>query len=55
MIYTIVKETTTFETYSVASDSPENAIKLLELDNNTYFVDSETLEPECTIVNVEEQ
>ena len=55
MIYTIVKETTTFETYSVTSDSPENAIKLLELDHNTYFVDSETLEPEYTIVNVEEQ
>jgi len=26
-IYTIVKETTKFETYSVFSDTPENAIK----------------------------
>ena len=53
MTYTIVKETTTFETYSVSSDSPENAIKLLELDPNTYLVESDTIEPECTIVNVE--
>ena len=54
MIYTIVKETTTFETYSVASDSPENAIKLLESDPNAYYVDSETIEPEYAIVNVEQ-
>ena len=54
MIYTIVKETTTFETYSVTSDSPENAVKLLESDPNTYYVDSETLEPEYVIVNVEQ-
>ena len=54
MIYTIVKETTTFKTYSVASDSPENAIKLLELDPNTYLVESDTIEPEYTIVNVEQ-
>ena len=26
MIYTIVKETTTFETYSVASDTPEKKL-----------------------------
>ena len=55
MIYTIVKETTTFETYSVASDSPKNAVKLLELDPNTYLVESDTIEPEYAIVNVEEQ
>ena len=55
MIYTIVKETTTFETYSVASDSQDNAQLLLESDPNTYFVDSETLEPEYVIVNVEKQ
>ena len=55
MIYTIVKETTTFETYSVASDSPENAIKLLELDHNTYLVESDTIEPEYVVVNVEKQ
>ena len=55
-IYTIVKETTTFETYSVASDSPENAIKLLELDhNNTYLVESDTIEQEYVVVNVEKQ
>ena len=53
MIYTITKAITTFETYSVASDSPENAVKLLELDPNTYYVDSETIEPEYAIVNVE--
>ena len=52
MIYTITKAITTYETYSVTSDSPESAVKLLELDPNTYFVDSETIEPEYTIVNV---
>ena len=56
MTYTIVKETTTFETYSVASDSPKNAVKLLELDpNNTYLVESDTIEPEYVVVNVEKQ
>ena len=55
MIYTIVKETTTFETYSVSSDSLENAIKLLELDPNTYIVESDTIEPEYVVVNVEKQ
>ena len=55
MIYTIIKETTTFETYSVASDSPKNAVKLLELDPNTYLVESDTLEPEYVVVNVEKQ
>ena len=54
MIYTITKAITTYETYSVTSDSPDNAQLLLELDPNTYFVDSETLEPEYTIVNVEQ-
>ena len=55
MIYTIVKETTTFETYSVSSDSPENAIKSLELDPNKYLVESDTIEPEYVVVNVEKQ
>ena len=55
MIYTITKAITTYETYSVTSDSPENAVKLLEIDSDTYYVDSETLEPEYTIVNVEQQ
>ena len=54
MIYTITKAITTYETYSVTSDSPENAIKLLEIDPNTYYVDSETLKPEYIIVNVEQ-
>ena len=54
MIYTIVKETTTYETYSVTSDSPENAVKLLKSDPNTYYVESDTIEPEYTIVNVEQ-
>ena len=54
MIYTITKAITTYETYSVTSDSPENAVKLLELDPNAYYVDSETLEPEYAIVNVEQ-
>ena len=54
MTYTITKAITTYETYSVTSDSPENAVKLLELDHNTYYVDSETLEPEYAIVNVEQ-
>lgn len=53
MIYTITRAITTYETYSVTSDSPENAVELLESDPNTYFVDSETIEPEYTIVNVE--
>lgn len=51
--YTITKAITTYETYSVESDSPENAVKLVESDPNAYFVDSETIEPEYTIVNVE--
>ena len=54
MIYTITKAITTYETYSVTSDSPENAVKLLELDPNTCYVDSETIDPEYTIVNVEQ-
>ena len=53
MIYTIVKEITTFETYSVVSDTPENAVKLLEKNKSYYLVESDTLEPEYTIVNVE--
>ena len=53
MIYTITKAITTYETYSVTSDSEENAVKLLESDPNTYYVDSEDIEPEYTIVNVE--
>ncbi len=55
MIYTITKAITTYETYSVTSDSPENAIKLLELDHNTYLVESDTIEPEYVVVNVEKQ
>ena len=55
MIYTITKAITTFETYSVASDSPKNAVKLLELDPNTYLVESDTIEPEYVVVNVEKQ
>ena len=53
MIYTITKAITTYETYSVESDFPENAVKLIESDPNTYFVDSEVIEPEYTIVNIE--
>ena len=54
-IYTIVKETTTFETYSVSSDTPENAIKKIEQDGESYYlVESDTIEPEYTIVNVEQ-
>ena len=55
MIYTITKAITTYETYSVTSDSPENAVKLLELDPNTYLVESDTIEPEYVVVNVEKQ
>ena len=54
MIYTITKAITTYETYSVTSDSPDNAQLLLESDPNAYYVDSETLEPEYIIVNVEQ-
>ena len=54
MIYTITKAITTYETYSVTSDSLKDARLLLESDPNTYYVDSETLEPEYTIVNVEQ-
>ena len=52
-IYTITKAITTYETYSVESDSPDNAQLLLESDPNTYYVSSETIEPEYTIVNIE--
>ena len=55
MIYTITEAITTYETYSVTSDSQDNAQLLLESDPNTYFVDSETLEPEYVVVNVEKQ
>lgn len=56
MIYTIVKETTTLETYSVASDTPENAIKKIEQDGESYYlIESETIEPEYVVVNVEKQ
>lgn len=51
--YTITKAITTYETYSVDSDSPENAVKKIELNQLHYFVDSETIEPEYTIVNIE--
>ncbi len=54
MTYTITKAITTYETYSVTSDSPDNAVKLLELDPNTYYVESDTIEQEYTIVNVEQ-
>ena len=53
MIYTITKAITTYETYSVDSDTTENGQLLLESDPNTYYVDSETIETEYTIVNVE--
>ena len=53
-IYTIVKETTTFETYSVASDTPENAIKKIEQDESYYLIESDTIEPEYVVVNVEQ-
>ena len=52
-IYTIVKKTTTFETYSVTSYTAENAIKKIEQDESYYLVESDTIEPEYTIVNVE--
>ena len=51
--YTITKAITTYETYSIDSDSPENAVKEIELNQSHYFVDSETIEPEYTIVNIE--
>ena len=54
-IYTIVKETTTLETYSVASDTPENAIKKIEQDKSYYLIESDTIEPEYVVVNVEKQ
>ena len=54
MTYTITKAITTYETYSVTSDSPDNAQLLLESDPNAYYVDSETLKPEYIIVNVEQ-
>ena len=53
MIYTIVKETTTFETYSVTADTPENAIKKIEQDESYYLVESDTIELEYVVVNVE--
>ena len=53
MTYTITKAITTYETYSIESDSPENAVKEIERNQSYYFVDSETIEPEYTIVNIE--
>ena len=55
MTYTITKAITTYETYSVTSDSPDNAQLLLESDPNTYIVESDTIEPEYVVVNVEKQ
>ena len=55
MIYTITKAITTYETYSVESDSPENAIKKIEQDESYYLIESETIEPEYVVVNVEKQ
>ena len=55
MIYTITKAITTYETYSVESDSPGNAIKKIEQDESYYLIESETLEPEYVVVNVEKQ
>ena len=53
-IYTIVKQTTTFETYSVTAYTAENAIKKIEQDGESYYlVESDTIEPEYAIVNVE--
>ena len=54
-IYTIVKETTTFKTYSVTAYTAESAIKKIEQDESYYLVESDTIEPEYTIVNVEKQ
>lgn len=56
MIYTITKTITTIETYSITTDiNGINALELVEKNECEYFVDSETLEPEYAIVNVEEQ
>ena len=54
MIYTITKSITTYETYSVTSDSPEDAINIVKKFPEYDLVDSETIEPEYTIVNVEQ-
>ena len=54
MIYTITKAITTYETYSVESDSPENAVSEIERNQSYYFIESDTIEPEYTIVNVEQ-
>ena len=54
MIYTITKAITTYETYSVESDSPENAVNEIERNKSYYLVESDTIEPEYTIVNVEQ-
>ena len=53
MIYTITKAITTYETYTVESDSPENAVNEIERNQSYYFIESDTIEPEYTIVNVE--
>ena len=54
MIYTITKTITIVETYSIATDiNGINALELVEKNECEYFIDSETLEPEYTIVNIE--
>ena len=54
MIYTITKAITTYETYSVTAYNQEDAINIVKKFPEYDLVDSETLEPEYTIVNVEQ-
>lgn len=54
MTYTITKTITVVETYSITTDiNGINALELVEKDECEYFVDSEILESEYAIVNVE--
>ena len=55
MTYTITKTITIVETYSIATDiNGINALELVEKNECEYFVDSETIKSEYTIVNVEQ-
>ena len=53
MIYTITKAITTYKTYSVTAYNPEDAISIVKKFPEYDLVDSETLEPEYVVVNVE--
>ena len=55
MTYTITKAITTYETYSVNAYNPEDAINIVKKFPEYYLIESDTIEPEYVVVNVEKQ